>query len=879
MKAIRSIVVGGLWVAGLGGVAEVNAQGRVVPAPDRLTERVGAVPGPRYEAGRLHRLLLGSGWRDLWIDSLKLPVLRIDIFEGGLTPLREGGNAQSVTLHLTDAHGGRWIFRSVDKYPGERLADGIEGTLAGYLIQDQISSLHPAGALVIPPLLDALGILHVHPVQHVMPDDSRLGEFRERFAGMIGMIEEKPAAGVAGVPGFAGATWILDTEELLDRLEEEPLQRVAQHELLRARLVDFIIGDTDRTPDNYDWAGFPDDERAGGMIWRPIPRDRDWAFIRADGLVASLVARTAMPKLTRFNREHSSLAAHTASSGTSLDRRLLTGLDRDAFQREIMFVKTTLSDSLIEAAVHALPRSYPAAHRQWIAAAMKARRDALSSIGREFYTWLARAVDIHASDDVEHLEVLRRDDGTTKVSISAASGAVISEGDGGASTRPFYDRVFRRTETEEIRIFLHGGDDVAVVRGSGRGSTVRLIGGGGDDVLVDSSSAPGVYFYDGRGDDCVIRGPHTVTVSDRGGHDDWRVDFGDEVGVGVAIDHAETVGLVFGAGPVLTEYGFRHAPYRWRAKVFGLTDAELSPGARMQVEYRFEGSRSSAELDVRWSSFDAFRWFGAGNRSVHVPDDVSLVRSPRVSARSSFVWRFGEQHAQDGRPKSFLESDPVEVPFHGSLAAGPIVRHTTTDALPGSPFAADDGLESVLWQVGIAANAELERVDRLPDPRRGFRMRASVEGISGMLNEGGRTGSVSAEVGGYVPLIGDGPHLALRAGGHRVFGDYTPFDAATVGGRRSLRGFASGRFAGDVGVFAGTELRVPVADLPWIAPGQVGVFGLVDAGRVWVDGESPGGWHTSRGAGVWVRAFRRAASIAYVSGEEPSLYVWLGLPY
>jgi hypothetical protein len=31
-----------------------------------------------------------------------------------------------------------------------------------------------------------------------------------------------------------------------------------------------------------------------------------------------------------------------------------------------------------------------------------------------------------------------------------------------------------------------------------------------------------------------------------------------------------------------------------------------------------------------------------------------------------------------------------------------------------------------------------------------------------------------------------------------------------------------------------------------------GVLGFADAGRVYVDGQSPGGWHTAAGGGIWV---------------------------
>jgi hypothetical protein len=56
-----------------------------------------------------------------------------------------------------------------------------------------------------------------------MPDDERLGEFRKDFAGILGMIEEYPHV-PDDAPGFAGALKIIDSEELLKRLNEDPTE-------------------------------------------------------------------------------------------------------------------------------------------------------------------------------------------------------------------------------------------------------------------------------------------------------------------------------------------------------------------------------------------------------------------------------------------------------------------------------------------------------------------------------------------------------------------------------------------------------------------------------------------------------------------------------
>jgi hypothetical protein len=52
-----------------------------------------------------------------------------------------------------------------------------------------------------------------------------------------------------------------------------------------------------------------------------------------------------------------------------------------------------------------------------------------------------------------------------------------------------------------------------------------------------------------------------------------------------------------------------------------------------------------------------------------------------------------------------------------------------------------------------------------------------------------------------------------------------------------------------------------------------GFFGNVDAGRVYVEGDSPGGWHSGGGGGVWLAFLDRAnaASLGINFTDEGTL--------
>jgi outer membrane translocation and assembly module TamA len=107
-------------------------------------------------------------------------------------------------------------------------------------------------------------------------------------------------------------------------------------------------------------------------------------------------------------------------------------------------------------------------------------------------------------------------------------------------------------------------------------------------------------------------------------------------------------------------------------------------------------------------------------------------------------------------------------------------------------------------------------------------------------------------------------------------------DLAFIGGNKSLRGLPVQRYAGDSSLYGGTELRLDLFDYRLIFPSTFGILGLLDGGRVWVDGDSPGGWHYGYGGGIWLalRGTRSILSLVYAkSDEDQGVYLNFGFSY
>ncbi len=619
-------------------------------SPDSTT----VVPGRQYRAGGIKRTLLGSDYRNLWTTPIRVPILNLSRFGGGLTPFETGGGEQTKSLHLRDSLGREYHFRSVDKDGAGVLPEPLRETFVASLVRDQTSSGHPAAGLIAEPLLRAIGVLHAPPLLVVMPDDPRLGEFRARFAGMLGTIEERPDS------GFGEAREVVDSKKLFERLDHDPENRVDAREFLAVRLVDLILGDWDRHEDQWRWALV--DHR-----WRPIPRDRDAALSRYDGWLVRMVAQL-QPKFQKFSAEYPSLGGLIRNAYV-LDRRLLSELDRAAWDSVAAWVRERVTDAVLTEAVACMPPEFPPEHAAWVLTALKLRRDHVEDAARDFYERLAKDVDLNATDASEEAHIEREPGGSTVITVTAGNTVL-------------FRRRFLRGETEEVRLYLRGGNDSVLMESEPGGSHsphLRVIGGEGDDSYRASTRPASIRLYDAAGNNRVEAG---LRLNTRG----WRwdadsifdrekpLDAGTHQSVLPTLAVAPDVGLVFGGGGWIDWQGFRKVPYASRFEfhaVFATTRgsgrfsiANIRQRENSRFFFRFAGSASGIE---------SLRWYGLGNDTRQEESDPLFyrVRRNEIRGAAQLGVRLGARdELVRGTPGS-LVMDPVVQ----RVQSGPVHRH------------------------------------------------------------------------------------------------------------------------------------------------------------------------------------------------------------
>jgi hypothetical protein len=437
-----------------------------------------------------------------------------------------------------------------------------------------------------------------------------------------------------------------------------------------------------------------------------------------------------------------------------------------------------------------------------------------------------------------------------------------------------FTRRFVAGETREVRLHLAGGDDHATVLGTAPAKVlVRVVGGEGDDTLEDRGVTAGgvrTVLHDSDGNNHLTGArvdtrpyspaPRAASFDNPEAEQDR----------GVRTSYAPygtlngDVGVVLGATATRTRQGFRRAPYaqqdRFRVE---WSPAEMGFAADFQhVNRRVNGNALS--LHARVSQIDPFRFHGFGNESSNDgPRARYLVDQTVATAELEQSW-------------------PLAAGLR--LGVGPVLRYRSAGADEGTPFAVEAPLGADAYgTAGLRSAVEWDRRDAAHFPTRGFRVRAAGEAHQGLSGDvTGAYARARGEGAAYLP-VARGNTLAVRGGGERVWGEYPVQEAAFLGGGESLRGYTRNRFAGDASVWGNAELRssLGTANLG-VARGNLGVVALADAGRVYFNGSSQGGWHTTVGGGLWFSMLDRAftGTVIVARGDDGTrAYAKVGLPF
>lgn len=835
---------------------------------------------PKYDnPGPLFRALMGSHNRELWSIPVKVPVFDIETVEGGLEAIKLGGRGQSNTLRLQNSEGREFVLRSIDKVAGKIWDEHLKNTFAEDLAQDQFSILNPYGAFMIPPLAEAIGIYHTNPRLYYIPDDPRLGEFADQVGGQLALFEERPDDDVSHAPNFGHSEEVVSTRAMLSEVEGDLDHRVDQPMMLRNRLLDIWMSDWDRHEDQWRWASFEPfeldstltgEEREQGKIYRPIPRDRDTAFMLMNGVIPTLGKLTAFKLYQDFTESYGNLKGLTMNS-LAMTRRFTNQLTRQEWAAIARDVTNALTDDVIKEAVAQLPPEVQQIAGDRIEYLMKVRRDQLPDVADQYYELLNRVVDVVGSHKKEYIEIERLDADRTRVRVFKRD-----EKDD-KDRKPYFRRTFYSDETDEIRIFGLGDNDEFEIKGTNANSIlIRITGGSGIDHFVASDlnadARKNIKLYDtSEGNQWEEVTALDVTRSDRYTLNSYDYSGGYAYNTSEPLlffGHNKDDGVFIGGGATLNLHGFHKDPYAashtLRANVAARTGA---------FNIRYDGRFT--ELTGRWDGALEFHaltpnnirnFLGLGNETKETIEDDDYYKAR--------LWQY-----------RLAPSLTRNLSTGVSLSIGPYFQVTNIREDAGrfisqpqagiSPNTFEDQ-----WYTGFIGELSLQNVDNSIDPKQGFKFNSRGDFNLGIKNTSADHGTIGSSLSLYFsPSLNPQLTIATRVGAEHNIGPFPFYKANTLGGVQNLRGLRSTRYNGRTNFYNNIEVRGKLFDFSgYLLGGEVGLLGFFDHGRVWTDNEKSDTWHVGYGGGAWINIFRMTimrASIGF-SGNEWNLLIGAG---
>ncbi len=806
---------------------------------------------------------LGHNYREEWRTPIKVPVFDIGKEKGGLKIIKRGGGQQTRSLRLEAKDGHQYVLRSVEKYTEKAIPQSLRKTLAAEIVQDGISESYPYAALVVPKMAEAAGVYHTQPKIVYVPDDPRFGIYQDGFKNELFLFEERASGDWSDSGLFGGSKEILSTDKLLKKRYKNSNIRIDEDAVLRARLFDIFLNDWDRHDDQWRWASFEEDDKT---IVRPIPRDRDQVFFYTDGKLPWLMRRKwLIPKFQVFD----SIVENVSGLGFNsryFDRSFLSSKTKADWEYMANDLKFKLSDELIESAVSDLPTEVFAISGDILISKLKARRDLLLQMAMDFYSFLAKGVDVVGTNEKELYQANWQNDGSLNVNVFH-----LSKKD--KKRDLIYARTFYPDQTDEVRLFGLKGKDQFKIQGKteGKGVRLKLVGGKGKDKFDLQDTRRGlVSVYDKTklhiNKDAVYRNK-TSNSADVNMYNRKAFKY-DIVSPMLNGNFVSDDGLILGAGVNYTSHAFKKEPFASKHKLL-INYAFNYPS--YQVKYLGELKSIFRNIDLEGSvnynspNFQGY-YYGMGNDSENIQSDdntYNRLRFERLSINPRLRFNFNTNHQI--KAGVFFDQSRLQRTENRFVTDFSNLKY---DLDPNKDFSTRKYLGINIDYIWDSRNSEVL-------PSRGIYWQSAFQVFKGLGRNDRDFDRVSSDMRLFFSFSPPARTvLAIRVGGAYNSDGYSLVHANRLGLKSNLRGFALDRFAGDGVFYQNTDIRFRLSQFrTYLLAGEFGILAFNDVGRVWSSGERSETLHHGYGGGLWLSPFKLMIITAnYSCSKEDNLF-------
>ena len=321
----------------------------------------------------LEKIIFGSNYRREWGTPATMPVF--DIRKTNFRVVQMGGGQQTTSLELVDDKGREWVLRSVDKHvqSDKKIA---QNKIVKAIVQDHVSGSYPYAGLSVPDIANAAGVPAGEQLLYFVPDDTAFGQYREAMANKVFILVNNQPQLQEGI----------ETDTMLTLLKSDKQYYVDPKEYLKARLVDWLIADWDRHEDQWRWTEKKTDS---GIAFHVVPRDRDQAFYKSNGLLVKLIGLVYMPHINKFNKSGRGIKG-LGKKTKELDKQIMAPLKKEDWETIIKEFQKNVSDSVIEAAIKKQPREIFAIRGDELIEKLQSRRDGLLKHAMKYFDYLQK---------------------------------------------------------------------------------------------------------------------------------------------------------------------------------------------------------------------------------------------------------------------------------------------------------------------------------------------------------------------------------------------------------------------------------------------------------------------------------------------------------
>jgi hypothetical protein len=811
----------------------LHAQNTQENFPDSLT---GTAHKGFNGVSKWHRFFFGENYRKEWSATTKLPVIHLSSFRGGLVAIREGGGNQTRSLRLKDKDGMEWVLRSVEKYPDAILPDVLKKTFVSVIVTDAMSAQHPYSALIVPPIANAVGVPHAHPIIGIVAPDSVLGNYAKTFEGTICLLEEREPTGKS--------VNYLDMQAALDSTNDNNFDSTI---FLKARILDVFIGDWDRHGDQWR---FQPENNGTGIKYIPIPRDRDQVFYTNQGVFPYLESRPyVQPFFEGFNPKIRNVGTFLFTS-TLLNARLINQFSYDDWMRITNEFVAEITDSVLELAIRQLPSSVYDIRHHDLLSILKSRRADLPRAFSAYYYFLNKNVFIQTSNKNEFIQIKDTLNNDMQVSIYK-----LSRKD--KIKQIIFSKTYDPRFTKEIRFFIGNGNDSIVI--DNKNSSIKLRFSGKDGPkrfdLIGSNKKVAVFekensaIFSGDTSRFIkhISNDSANTAIVPGNLFNVITPFVDfaynpDDGVLLGLQFTFTRGLDY-TTPIFStrrntsfqQFGFAHS-FETRA---------------FEAKYNAEWVKVVGNADFLIHATvnapnNTQNYFGTGNTTAFDKsgDYKKYYRSRYSLYKLSPALRWGRRD-------------------RGSFSMGPSLEYYTYDSADnegryietnGAVQSYDSAtLSKSKLHGGIILEFKKEKRDNNLLPANGSFINLRIQSYAGLNTYSKSFAQLFADAGFYKSIDpGEVLVVADRVGGGATLGNAAFYQSMFIGGQGNLLGYRRNRFAGQYMAYNNLEARLRLASFHnYILPGLLGIIGIYDVGRVWQKDDHSSQWHNGVGGGFY----------------------------